>query len=189
MELREFVTDVLREDVGPGDYTTLATVPPDVKGRSALLVKEDGILAGMRVAKAIIETYDPTMVFDAHFEDGQFVQPGQKAFYLEGSAANMLTLERTVLNVMQRMSGIATQTRRLVKIIEHHFCKVWSNLVQTLISLWCIREYFCLGCIGLRLSNNFVIYHATEHCCLTFFSIFWVSGNWRIGRWCRQNSD
>lgn len=118
MELKEFVDLVLKEDVGPGDYSTLATVPPDVQGKSVLLVKENGILAGMRVAEEIVKAFDPTLVFEAHLKDGDEIEKGQKAFHLTGSAASMLTVERTLLNVMQRMSGIASKTRRLANIIE-----------------------------------------------------------------------
>lgn len=145
MELREFVKQVLLEDVGPGDYTTLATVPKTVKGKSVLLVKEDGILAGMRVAEEIIKAFDPSIVFKAHLKDGDAIEKGQKAFHLEGSAASMLTIERTVLNVMQRMSGIATKTKRFAKIIETTNAKLLDTRKTTPLMRFLEKEAVRIG--------------------------------------------
>lgn len=145
MELREFVEKVLKEDVGPGDYTTMATVPSAVQGKSMLLVKENGVLAGMRVAEEIIKTFDPNMVFEAHLKDGDEIHKGQKAFHLHGSAAHMLTIERTVLNVMQRMSGIATKTRKLSKIIESTNAKLLDTRKTTPLMRFLEKEAVLIG--------------------------------------------
>jgi len=145
MELREFVKQVLKEDVGPGDYTTLATVPKDVQGKSVLLVKENGVLAGMRVAEEIIKMFDPAIVFEAHLKDGDEIEKGEKAFHLKGSAASMLTIERTVLNVMQRMSGVATKTRRLAKIIESTDAKLLDTRKTTPLMRFLEKEAVRIG--------------------------------------------
>jgi len=145
MDLRDFVNEVLREDVGPGDYTTLATVPNHVMGKSVLLVKENGVLAGMRVAKEIINTFDKNIVFEAHLKDGDEIEIGQKAFHLEGSAASMLTIERTVLNVMQRMSGIATKTRKIAKIIEATDTKLLDTRKTTPLMRFLEKEAVRIG--------------------------------------------
>lgn len=145
MELKEFVTQVLREDVGPGDYTTLATVPKHVQGKSVLLVKENGILAGMRVAEEIVKFFDPDIRFEAHLKDGDEIEKGEKAFHLHGSAASMLTIERTVLNVMQRMSGIATKTRRLADIIQTTNAKLLDTRKTTPLLRFLEKEAVRIG--------------------------------------------
>ena len=145
MDLRDFVNEVLREDVGPGDYTTLATVPKNVMGKSVLLVKENGVLAGMRVAEEIIKTFDDSIIFDAHLKDGDEITIGQKAFHLEGSAASMLTIERTVLNVMQRMSGIATKTRKIAKIIAATDTKLLDTRKTTPLMRFLEKEAVRIG--------------------------------------------
>jgi nicotinate-nucleotide pyrophosphorylase (carboxylating) len=145
MDLRDFVNEVLREDVGPGDYTTLATVPKNIMGKSVLLVKENGVLAGMRVAKEIIKTFDENIFFEAHLKDGDEIEKGQKAFHLEGSAASMLTIERTVLNVMQRMSGIATKTRKIAKIIEATDTKLLDTRKTTPLMRFLEKEAVRIG--------------------------------------------
>lgn len=145
MELREFVKLALKEDVGPGDYTTLATVPPATPGKSVLLVKENGVLAGMRVAEEIIRAFDPHIVFEAHLKDGDEIEKGQRAFHLTGSAASMLTIERTVLNVMQRMSGIATKTRRLARLIEHTGTRLLDTRKTTPLMRFLEKEAVVIG--------------------------------------------
>jgi len=145
MDLHDFVKEVLREDVGPGDYTTLATVPKNVMGKSVLLVKENGVLAGMRVAQEIIKTFDENIVFEAHLKDGDEIEKGQQAFHLEGSAASMLTIERTVLNVMQRMSGIATKTRKIAKIIEATDTKLLDTRKTTPLMRFLEKEAVRIG--------------------------------------------
>lgn len=100
------------EDVGDGDHTTLSTIPADAMGRSKLLIKEKGILAGVEVAEKILHKVDPELKINVMIEDGAEVNPGDVAFTAEGAVRSLLVAERTMLNVMQRMSGIATMTRR-----------------------------------------------------------------------------
>lgn len=104
----------LAEDIGNGDHSSLACIPPEAKGKAMLLVKEEGIIAGLRVAAVLFETVDKDLRADFRIEDGSAVKPGDIAFYLSGSQQSVLKSERLVLNIMQRMSGIATSTRRYV---------------------------------------------------------------------------
>ncbi len=114
----QFIASALTEDVGDGDHSTLAVIPPDAKSRARLLIKEGGILAGVELAKTIFTQVDGSMVVNVILHDGALVNPGDIAFTVEGNARTILTCERLVLNCMQRMSAIATKTRRLTQLIE-----------------------------------------------------------------------
>ncbi|WP_019989441.1 carboxylating nicotinate-nucleotide diphosphorylase [Rudanella lutea] len=118
MTLHEFIKTALAEDVGDGDHTSLATIPADAQRRARLLVKDTGILAGVDVALAIFEEVDPNFEVEVLMEDGVSMKPGDIVLTVSGNARNILTAERLVLNCMQRMSGIATQTRRMVDLIQ-----------------------------------------------------------------------
>lgn len=107
-----------REDIGEGDHTTLSTIPADATGKAKLLVKEPGILAGTEIAKLIFNTFDPGLRMDLLIGDGATIAPGDTCFHVEGSVRSILQCERLVLNVMQRMSGIATETARYVKELD-----------------------------------------------------------------------
>lgn len=106
------------EDIGDGDHTTLCCIPEDAMGKSRLLIKEEGILAGMRIAKEIFHRFDPTMQVEQFMEDGTHVKPGDVPMIVTGKVRSLLQTERLMLNVMQRMSGIATMTHRYVERIE-----------------------------------------------------------------------
>jgi nicotinate-nucleotide pyrophosphorylase (carboxylating) len=108
----------LKEDIGDGDHTTLSTIPPSAQGKVQLLIKEAGILAGVAIAQQIFHTFDPHLLPTIYLTDGAEVKPGDIAFRVEGSVQSLLQTERLVLNVMQRMSGIATTTRRYVRQLE-----------------------------------------------------------------------
>jgi nicotinate-nucleotide pyrophosphorylase (carboxylating) len=108
----------LAEDIGSGDHTTLATVPENSVQKAKLLVKEHGILCGLDIAKRIAKTVDSTLDFQLVMNEGDSMKPGDIAFYLEGNPASILTAERLILNSMQRMSGIATYTNKLVQLIS-----------------------------------------------------------------------
>ena len=112
--LREFILKSLAEDLGDGDHTSLACIPPEAKGKAKLLIKEKGILAGIRVASKLFSTVDQDLQFDLIIEDGTLVTPGEIAFYVSGKQQSILKSERLVLNIMQRMSGIATSTHEYV---------------------------------------------------------------------------
>jgi nicotinate-nucleotide pyrophosphorylase (carboxylating) len=109
--LREFILRSLAEDIGEGDHTSLACIPVAVTGKAKLLIKEKGVLAGVRVAEELFARVDKDLKFDRILTDGTAVAPGDIAFYLSGSQQSILKSERLVLNIMQRMSGIATSTR------------------------------------------------------------------------------
>lgn len=100
------------EDLGDGDHTTLSTIPADAMGRSRLIIKEKGILAGVEVAEKVLHKVDPSIKMNIMISDGAEVNPGDIAFTAEGSVRSLLIAERTMLNIMQRMSGVATMTRK-----------------------------------------------------------------------------
>lgn len=108
----------LKEDIGEGDHTSLSCVPNDATGHAKLIVKDTGILAGVELAKRIFNHYDPGLEMKIHLLDGVKVKPGDIAFEISGKSQSILATERLVLNFMQRMSGIATQTRSIVDLIE-----------------------------------------------------------------------
>lgn len=114
----ELISLAFAEDVGDGDHTTLCCIPPTAMGKSRLIIKEDGVLAGVEMAKRIFHHFDPAMKIDVFIPDGTEVTKGEIAFTVEGKVQSILQTERLVLNVMQRMSGIATTTRRYVKALE-----------------------------------------------------------------------
>ncbi|MBU3659395.1 MAG: carboxylating nicotinate-nucleotide diphosphorylase [Flavobacteriales bacterium] len=116
--LDEIIKNALLEDIGEGDHSTLACVPKDAIGSAKLLVKEDGVLAGVEVAKRIYELYDSTLEIQFFKKDGDIVKKGDIAFIIKGLSQSILSTERLVLNIMQRMSGIATQTANILKVIE-----------------------------------------------------------------------
>jgi nicotinate-nucleotide pyrophosphorylase (carboxylating) len=116
--LDEIIQFALREDIGEGDHSTLACVPKNATGVAKLLVKENGVLAGVEVAKRIYELYDPSLEVEYYKKDGDAISFGEIVLQVKGSSQSILSTERLVLNFMQRMSGIATQTARIVKEIE-----------------------------------------------------------------------
>ena len=117
--LDDFIKNALKEDIRDGDHSSLSCIAENDKGSARLEVREDGVLAGIRVAKRIFEIYDSSLQLDVLKEDGEKVLKGDIAFTLKGSARSILSTERLVLNVMQRMSGIATKTRQMVDQISH----------------------------------------------------------------------
>lgn len=110
--IKEFVANALREDVGEGDHTSKACIPPDSRSKAKLLVKEPGIIAGIEMAKHIFETVDESVQFEFFKKDGDSVFGGDVAFHVEANTRNLLKAERLLLNTMQRMSGIASLSNR-----------------------------------------------------------------------------
>ena len=107
-----FIDNALREDIGDGDHTSAACIPQDARGKARLLVKEEGVLAGTGIATLVFQRLDPDVSVTIILQDGTWIRPGDVAFIVEGQILAILQAERTVLNIMQRMSGIATATRR-----------------------------------------------------------------------------
>ena len=112
MSIEEIVKQTLLEDIGSGDHSSLACIDPSIMGKMKLLVKEDGILAGVEVAKEVIRQVNPAIKMTQIMNDGDSIKVGDIVFELEGPAQSMLTAERTLLNFMQRMSGIATCSKK-----------------------------------------------------------------------------
>ena len=108
----DLLTLAFAEDVGDGDHTTLSTIPADERGVQRLIIKEEGILAGVEIARKVFEKFDPELKMTVYINDGAHVKPGDVAFEVEGSVRSLLQTERVMLNIMQRMSGIATQTAK-----------------------------------------------------------------------------
>ena len=108
----------IREDIGDSDHTSLCCIPATEKGRMRLLCKQEGILAGIEIAQLVLRRLDPDMQFEQILRDGDRVKPGDVAFYVSGRLQSLLQAERILLNIMQRMSGIATMTNRYVKRLE-----------------------------------------------------------------------
>lgn len=116
--LKTFISSALLEDIGEGDHSTLASISDTTVSRARLLVKENGLLAGVALAETIFKQFDPSLNVELNFADGDEVKAGDIAFTVEGSSRSILTTERLVLNCMQRMSAIATKTRHFVNLIE-----------------------------------------------------------------------
>lgn len=114
----ELIELAIREDIGDGDHSSLACIPHDQRGRMKLLVKQDGILAGVEVARRVLRRLDPEVKFEQLLEDGTRIKPGDIAFYVEGRLISLLQAERILLNIMQRMSGVATQTAVYVQELD-----------------------------------------------------------------------
>jgi len=127
----DLLTLAFAEDVGDGDHTTLSTIPAEEKGRQQLIIKEEGILSGVGIARRVFEKFDPSLKMSVMIEDGSHVKPGDVAFVVEGPVRSLLQTERVMLNIMQRMSGIATTTARYQKELEGLKTKVLDTRKTT----------------------------------------------------------
>ncbi|MBF4471304.1 carboxylating nicotinate-nucleotide diphosphorylase [Flavobacterium sp. HJJ] len=130
-ELKVLIANAIREDVGPGDYSSLACIPESAMGKAKLLVKEDGIIAGVAFAKMIFEYVDPNMQIETFIQDGTPVKKGDVVFHVSGSSQSILKSERVVLNSMQRMSAIATKTNSYVQLLEGTDTKILDTRKTT----------------------------------------------------------
>ncbi|MGM9633346.1 MAG: carboxylating nicotinate-nucleotide diphosphorylase [Alloprevotella sp.] len=131
-ELNDRLIDLaFSEDIGDGDHTTLCCIPDDAMGKSKLLIKEEGILAGVRIAHEIFHRFDPTLEVETFINDGAHVKPGDVAMIVTGKVRSLLQTERLMLNVMQRMSGIATMTAAYVKRLEGTHTRVLDTRKTT----------------------------------------------------------
>ena len=119
------------EDIGDGDHTTLCCIPEDAMGKSQLIIKEEGILAGIRIAQVVFHQFDPEMEVEVLIQDGAHVKPGDIAMIVTGRVRSLLQTERLMLNIMQRMSGIATMTARYVKQLEGTHTRVLDTRKTT----------------------------------------------------------
>ncbi|MCV9926754.1 carboxylating nicotinate-nucleotide diphosphorylase [Flavobacterium sp. LS1R49] len=130
-ELQLLIFNAIREDVGTGDYSSLACIPADAHGKAKLLVKEDGIIAGVEFAKMIFNYVDPSLKIETFIEDGAPVKYGDIVFHVSGSSQSILKSERVVLNSMQRMSAIATKTRQYVELLKGTNTKILDTRKTT----------------------------------------------------------
>lgn len=127
----DLLTLAFAEDVGDGDHTTLSTIPDDERGVQRLIIKEEGVLAGVEMARRVFAKFDPDLKMTVYIEDGAHVKPGDIAFEVEGTVRSLLQTERVMLNIMQRMSGIATQTARYQARLEGLKTKVLDTRKTT----------------------------------------------------------
>jgi nicotinate-nucleotide pyrophosphorylase (carboxylating) len=130
-ELEIVIANAIREDVGPGDYSSLACIPDFASGKAQLLVKEDGIIAGVAFAKMIFDYVDADLQVDSFIEDGAKVKKGDVVFHVSGSSQSILKAERVVLNSMQRMSAIATKTNQYVQLLDGTSTKILDTRKTT----------------------------------------------------------
>ena len=130
-DFEKFITDSLAEDVGDGDHSSLASIPKDATSKAHLLVKDEGIIAGMELSKMIFQKVDNSLKITTHLKDGDKVKFGDIAFIVEGNSVSILTAERLVLNCMQHMSAIATKTSYLNSLVSGTNCKLLDTRKTT----------------------------------------------------------
>ena len=130
-DLHQFISSSLKEDIGSGDHTSISTIPANAKGKSQLIIKDNGILAGVSLAEKIFKQYDKNLSVKVFLTDGSKIKKGDIAFTVDGSARSILTTERLVLNCMQRMSGIATQTNKFANLCKPYKTKLLDTRKTT----------------------------------------------------------
>lgn len=131
IKIQEAIANALIEDIGSGDHTSLATIPADHIGQARLLIKEEGILAGVDAAQEVVKQVDADLIFETILKDGTAVKNGDIAFVLKGKTQSITIAERLLLNIMQRMSGIATHTHRIQSKIAHTSCRLLDTRKTT----------------------------------------------------------
>jgi len=131
MNIFELIKQALREDIGSGDHSSLAAIPEAAQGKMKLLVKEAGIIAGIEVAREVLQQVDPSIAMQCFKKDGDAIAVGEVVFELEGPAQSMLTAERTVLNFLQRMSGIATVSKQYADAVKGTKTKILDTRKTT----------------------------------------------------------
>jgi len=130
-EIDLIIANAIREDVGSGDYTSLACIPDDDEGKAKLLVKDNGIIAGVDFARRVFDFVDPGLKMEVLIDDGAAVKPGDISFYVSGNTLSILKSERLVLNAMQRMSAIATKTKEYVDLLDGTGTKILDTRKTT----------------------------------------------------------
>jgi len=154
-ELEITIKNAVREDVGDGDHSSLACIPSDAQGKAKLIVKENGIIAGVEFAKMIFDEVDPNLQVELLINDGELVKIGDIVFYISGSSQSILKAERLVLNSMQRMSAIATKTKKFVDLLDGSKTKILDTRKTTpgirAIEKWAVK-------IGGGKNHRFALY-------------------------------
>ena len=153
--IQNFIQAALKEDIGPGDYSSLASIPPGKMGQAQLLIKGEGIIAGIELAEKIFNAYDPKLEVELLISDGDSVRFGDVGLIVKGPSASILSSERLVLNCMQRMSGIATLTHQLTEKILHTKARLMDTRKTTpnfrLMEKWAVH-------IGGGINHRFALY-------------------------------
>ncbi|GEO10690.1 nicotinate-nucleotide diphosphorylase (carboxylating) [Segetibacter aerophilus] len=129
--LQHLIIEALNEDIGDGDHSTLSCIAPNARGKAVLKIKQDGVLAGLSVAEKIFTLVEPSVTFTSYKKDGELMVYGEKAFVVEATVHTILKCERLVLNIMQRMSGIATLTRQYADTIKDYSTKILDTRKTT----------------------------------------------------------
>lgn len=154
-KISAFISEALAEDVGPGDYSTLGSVPAEAKGRARLIIKEPGVIAGLELASMIFKQYDADLKVQLLEKDGAKVSEGTIGLVVSGRARSILTTERLVLNCLQRMSGIATRTSQLTALISHTKARLMDTRKTTpnfrMMEKWAVL-------LGGGLNHRFALY-------------------------------
>jgi nicotinate-nucleotide pyrophosphorylase (carboxylating) len=154
-KINDFIDLALLEDVGTGDYSTLASVDVNKVGRAKIKLKEEGIIAGLELAEIIFKRFDPKLEIETFAKDGDYLFPNDNVLTVTGPARSILTTERLVLNCMQRMSGIATKTHRLTKLVTHTQAKLLDTRKTTpnfrMFEKWAVA-------IGGGVNHRFALY-------------------------------
>lgn len=145
MNLDNFITQALAEDIGPGDYSTLSSIDATAIGKAILKIKENGIIAGIAIAEKIFKHVEPNCTFTQLKNDGDAMAFGEQAFTLDAKVHTILMCERLALNIMQRMSGIATLTNTYVQRIKNYDCKLLDTRKTTPLFRWFEKEAVRLG--------------------------------------------
>ena len=145
MEIKDFVKLSIKEDVKQGDHSSLSCIPKNKIGSAKLMIKENGIISGIEIAKEIFKTYDNSIEFIAYLKDGEKVKIGDIAFTVNGSSRTLLTIERLVLNVMQRMSAISTLTDRFVQELKGFKTKVLDTRKTTPLNRFLEKQAVKIG--------------------------------------------
>jgi len=153
--INRIIDNAFIEDIGDGDHSTLSCVSEDAQGKAKLLVKDTGVIAGVELAELIFKRFDENLEIEVFIRDGEHVKPGDIVFEVKGKSRSILTTERLVLNFMQRMSGIATQTNAIVKLIEGTNAKLLDTRKTTpgirYMEKWAVR-------IGGGYNHRFALY-------------------------------
>ncbi len=154
-ELQLIIKNGIREDIGPGDFSSLACIPENAMGKAKLLVKENGIIAGVEFSKMIFKEVDTELIVEKFIDDGEQVEIGDVVFYVKGKSQSILKAERLVLNAMQRMSAIATKTRKFADLLKGTHTKILDTRKTTpgirAIEKWAVK-------IGGGENHRFALY-------------------------------
>ena len=146
-DINDLIEIAIREDVGDGDHSSLACIPKEQQGHAYCIAKEEGIIAGIDLARKIFHRIDPSLVYEAHIKDGDPIQVGTRVFDVKGSDISILTAERLVLNFMQRLSGIASQSKKISLILKDYKTTILDTRKTTpgmrLLEKWAVKTGGC----------------------------------------------